>query len=241
MDGDGWPRQEAACREFIQKKGWQVVRVFKEQQSGSDEWADRAQLREAMELAGSSDYLYTELGPVNRMTCGSAGGERLADAIIVERADRLSRDLVVSEMFIRDCKERNIKIYAADCGEEMVNATGDATRTLIRQVLGAVAQWEKSVIVKKMQAGRRAKAERTGKPCGGPVASPYGDRGTLGQRNLERAVVRQIFVFREQGMGYYKIADRLYKSRTPNPSGKGFTWDATQVLRIVKYWEVREL
>jgi DNA invertase Pin-like site-specific DNA recombinase len=121
------------------------------------------------------------------------------DTIIIERADRLSRDLIVSELFLRDCKEKNVKIYTSDSGEEIVNSNGDPTRTLIRQILAAVAQWDKSVICKKLQAGRRAKAERTGKPCGGPQPTPYGDRGGLAQKNVEREVLRTILNLRREG------------------------------------------
>ena len=39
-------------------------------------------------------------------------------------------------------------------GADLTSADGDPTRTLIRQVLGAVAQFEKSVIVLKLRAAR---------------------------------------------------------------------------------------
>src|SRR3970282_1778973 len=89
--------------------------------------------------------------------------------IVVERADRIARDLIVAELFFRECKSRGIEVYAADSGEELVNAEADPTRKLIRQVLGALAEWDKSQIVRKLQDGRRRKKAETGWPCGGPV------------------------------------------------------------------------
>lgn len=232
MEGSGLDRQEETCRAFAARQGWQIARIFKEQQSGSDSYVDRPQLSEALKLASSEE------GVVNALDI---------DTIIIERADRLARDLIVAELFLQECKERGVKIYAADSGEDLVNATGDPTRTLIRQVLGAVAQWDKSVIVRKMQLGRRKKAERTGKPCGGPQAAPYGDRGGLAQRNLERQVVLQILDLRSQGYSFNHIARRLYNSRTKNPNGgagspnPSFSWSGKTVYRIVRYWEDREI
>jgi len=49
----------------------------------------------------------------------------------------------------------------------------DPTRVLIRQVLGAVAQFEKSVIVAKLRAARVRKRRETGR-CEG--RKPFGTR-----------------------------------------------------------------
>lgn len=225
IDGDGFARQEEACEAFAAKNGWAVLRVFREQQSGSDEWADRKLLSEALELAS-----------------GNVG----VDTIVLERADRLSRDLIVSELFLRECKEKNVKIYTADSGEEIVNSNGDPTRTLIRQILAAVAQWDKAVLCRKMQAGRRATSERTGKPCGGPQPNPYGDRGGVAQKNSERGVIRHILNLRNEGFSYDCIAEKLRNARikTPNPCPKPnvpWYWQGKTVERICKYWKGKML
>lgn len=225
VSGDGFPRQEEACRAFAGKQGWSVLRVFKEQQTGSDEWADRKYLSEAMELSS---------------------GVHEVDTIIVERADRLSRDLIVSELFLRECKKKNVKIYAADSGEELVNSSGDPTRTLIRQILGAVAEWDKTVLCQKLQAGRRAMVKKTGKPCGGKVANPYGDRGGVAQKNEERGILRTILTLRGQGLSYENIATRLRNCRikTPNPLGSPnvpWQWSGKTVERLHKLWTGRIL
>lgn len=244
-DGDGFPRQESACREFAAKKGWHVSRVFKEQQTGSDEWTDRKQLSEAMKLASRPEE--APGAAVNIFNLGADIPSHAVDTIIIERSDRLARDLIVAEVFLRKCKENGVQVFAADSGQEIVNAEENPTRTLIRQVLGAVAQFDKSCIVQKMQAGRRAKSAHTGKPCGGPQPSPYGDRGGIAQRNLERSVVRLIFDLRAQDVSYGRIARRLYNARVKNPNGgaggpnPSFSWSGKTVHRIVRYWEDREI
>lgn len=251
-DGDGFDRQESACRAFADRQGWKVVRVFREQQSGSDEWTDRKLLSEAVELSTQEQpevYRTVEGASVNAYNFGVCRSADPIDTIIVERADRIARDLIVSELFLRDCKSRGVRIYAADSHEEIVNGNGDPTRTLIRQVLAAVSQWEKTVIVKKMQAGRKATALKTGKPCGGRTPDPYGDRGSIGQRNEERNIIRQILAMRRENKSFKYIAERLWLARIKNPNGDWgrrvpgvnppFIWSGKMVERIVNRWEDR--
>lgn len=167
-DGDGFPRQKDSCRNFAEGKGWSIVRFFEEQQSGSDQLFDRPLMQELLALCGGGMF----------------------DTIIVERVDRIARDVVIAELFFRECKKKGVLVYAADSGEELVNASGDPTRTLIRQILGALAEWDKAQICKKLQAGRRRKKMETGKPCGGP--QPYGKHKDLEVREREDWVLNQI-------------------------------------------------
>lgn len=247
VDGDGLDRQEEKCRQFADKQGWEIARVFREQQSGSDEWTDRELLSEALELAS----LDVPLGvvPINKYNLGGVDNALGIDTILIERSDRLSRDLIVAEVFIRACKAKGVKVFAADSGQELVNSDGDPTRTLIRQVLGAVAQFDKASIVQKMQAGRRAKSRRTGLPCGGPKAQPYGDRGGAAQQANERNVITQMRAMLNEGRSYEYIADRLRRARIPTPNGDWgrrvqgvnpfFQWSRKIVERVLRRWEGR--
>jgi DNA invertase Pin-like site-specific DNA recombinase len=204
LDGGGLERQSESIKKFVEQKGWLVVRAFQDQQSGGDEFADRAGLTEILELACP----------------GAAHG---VQAIVVERADRIARDLMVQEIFLRECRKRNLQVYAADSGEELVLAGADPTRVLIRQILGALAQWEKSQIVLKLQAGRRKKARETGEPCGG--IRPYG------QTASELAVIDQIFSSRKAGFSFREIAKILNDIGFPTPTGMLF-WGSGSVHRI---------
>lgn len=217
-DGDGFPRQEAACRAFAEAKGWKVLRVFKEQQTGSDDFTDRVQMAEAIEL------------------CGSVTG---VEAIIVERVDRIARDLIVSEVFFRKCRERNIKVYAADSGEELVNASADPTRTLIRQIMGALAQWEKTMIVRKLTAGRAKKAAEQGRPCGGPVC--------YGWEPEERRAVDYIVRRHVHGRSIRMIARDLRRITRKHPSRfalpkatakrhRPWSWGESFIHKVIKNW-----
>jgi len=118
-DGGGIDRQQSECEAFCSRRGWEVLRSFTEQKTGSCRAMDRPVLSDLISLCGDSYDVRT---------------------IIVERADRIARDLIVSELFFQECKARGIEVYAADCGEELVNADSDPTRKLIRQVLGALSE-----------------------------------------------------------------------------------------------------
>lgn len=99
--------------------------------------------------------------------------ESKPDCIVVERMDRLARDLMISEFLLAECRKQNIPVYATDQGAmiNMAEDGGDPTRVLLRQILGALAQWEKSALVMKLRKARDRMREETGH-CEGP--KPYG-------------------------------------------------------------------
>jgi len=204
LDGGGFERQLDAVKSLCAAKGWTIARVFRDQQSGGTEFEHRAGLHEILALAGE---------------CNALG----IDTVIVENASRLARDLMVQEIFLCECRKKGIKVYAADCGEELVMANADPGRVMIRQIMGAVAQWEKSMTVMKLQAGRRKKARETGLPCGGPPQ--YGS--TAG----ERAILADIKKLRRQGMTFQQIAQEMRKIGYPAPRG-GY-WHRSTVWTIL--------
>jgi DNA invertase Pin-like site-specific DNA recombinase len=82
--------------------------------------------------------------------------------VLVERADRLARDLMVSEVIINQLMKGGARVFTSD-GIDLSSGDDDPTRRLIRQVLGAVSEFEKRVIVLKLRAARermRARGER---------------------------------------------------------------------------------
>jgi DNA invertase Pin-like site-specific DNA recombinase len=92
-------------------------------------------------------------------------------AIVVERLDRLARDLMVSEVLLAECRKNSIPVYSADQGQliDMASDGGDPTRVLIRQIMGALAQWEKTQLVKKLATARARIRAKTGKCEGRPI------------------------------------------------------------------------
>jgi len=81
----------------------------------------------------------------------------------------LARDLLVGEVILNQFRELGVRAIAADGGTELTAGDDDPTRVLIRQVLGAVAQFEKAVIVSKLKAARVRKRRAEGR-CEGRKA-----------------------------------------------------------------------
>lgn len=207
VDKNGLDRQRDTVTTFVDAKGWTILRPFSEQQSGGAKVEDRRMLLEMLDLAPAFNV----------------------EAIVVERADRVARDLMAQEIFFVRCAERNIQVYAADSGQELTVADGDPSRVMLRQMLGVIAQWEKAVIVKKLQDGRRRTKARTGRPCGG--RRPYGLNPDPAVQADERYTLNYIRARRREGWTYLKIAHRLRERGILNPSGERY-WHASTVYRL---------
>jgi DNA invertase Pin-like site-specific DNA recombinase len=80
--------------------------------------------------------------------------------IIVESASRFARDLIVQETGFAYLRDLGITLIAAD-GHDFSEET--PTAVLIRQVLGAVAQFEKASLVAKLKGARESarKSDKT--------------------------------------------------------------------------------
>ncbi|RYE73200.1 MAG: recombinase family protein [Oxalobacteraceae bacterium] len=81
--------------------------------------------------------------------------------IIVETANRFARDLIVQETGFAILKSRGVDLIAADSPGSFLEDT--PTAILIRQILGAVAQFEKASIVGKLRGARIRKKAAEGK------------------------------------------------------------------------------
>ncbi len=107
---------------------------------------------------------------VTAMTCDEIAPDHSAwkgngvRTIIVETASRFARDLIVQETGWRFLRNAGVTLVAADSPDSFLDET--PTAVLVRQVLGAVAQFEKQALVAKLRKARERKKAATGK-CGG--------------------------------------------------------------------------
>ncbi len=148
-DRDGFPRQREAIDRFAKGHGYEIVGEYRDEGiSGTLELENRPALTALLARIKSN-------------------GVR---TIIVERADRLARDLMAGEIILRELAKHNAKVLTAD-GHDLSAIDGDPTRTLIRQVLASVAQFEKTVLVTKLRAARQRKRARGDRVEG---VRPYG-------------------------------------------------------------------
>src|SRR5689334_18978967 len=79
--------------------------------------------------------------------------------IIVETANRFARDLMVREVGFAMLKARGFNLIAVDSPTSFPDDT--PTARLIRQVLGAISEFEKAMLVAKLK-GARDRKRRTG-------------------------------------------------------------------------------
>jgi DNA invertase Pin-like site-specific DNA recombinase len=142
-DRDSLKRQQKAVEAYAARAGFQVV----------DQFYDAA-------VSGAD--------PVDARPGFAAMLERIAGngvrTIVVETANRFARDLIVQETGWRFLQGLGVTLVAADSPDSFLDST--PTAVLIRQVLGAVSQFEKAALVAKLKAARERKKAQTGK-CGG--------------------------------------------------------------------------
>lgn len=167
VDGDTWDRQSAAIAKYAKQHGLEVV----------DEFRDAG-------VSGTRD-LDNRPGLAALLDRLESNGVRL---VLVENATRLARDLMVSEVLLQQLTGAGCKVIAADSGTDLTADTDDPTRRLIRQVLGAVAEFDRRVTVMKLRAARERKRSR-GERCEGrkPFGTFPGEAETLARiRELRR-------------------------------------------------------
>ena len=141
-DKDSDKRQRAAIAGFAGNNGYEVVAEFYDVASGADPFGERPGFKAMLDRI-------------------AANGVR---TILVESPDRFARDLAV-QLAGHD--------YLRSLGVELVPASAPSffledtpTAALVRQVLGAISQFEKTSLVAKLKAARERKRKETGK-CGG--------------------------------------------------------------------------
>jgi DNA invertase Pin-like site-specific DNA recombinase len=81
--------------------------------------------------------------------------------IIVETASRFARDLMVQEVGHAMLRGRGIDLVAADSPGSFIDDT--PTAKLVRQVLGAISEFDKAMTVAKLRGARERKRRETGK------------------------------------------------------------------------------
>ena len=98
----------------------------------------------------------------------------------MHRLDRLARDLVLQEQLLAEVWRMGATVSSTAAGEDayLNDDPGDPSRRLIRQVLGAVSDYERAMVRLRLATGRRHKADAGGYAYGAP---PFGFRSDGGQ------------------------------------------------------------
>lgn len=209
VNGFGLDVQEAAIRQHCRANGLRLVRVLADEgQSGSNGLDTREGLAEALALAE---------------------GHKV-DAIVVYRLDRLARDLLLQETLLARLREAGASVLSVT---EPELDSEDATRVLVRQVIGAISQYERAVIRGRMMAGKAAKVAKGGYGGGRPRLGTKAADGQLVADPEEQATLERARQLRADGLSLREIAATLEaEGLTPKAGGR---WAPTQVARVLAY------
>lgn len=143
--------------------------------------------------------------------------------ILVETASRFARDLIVQETGFRMLREAGITLIAADSPDAFLDDT--PTAVMIRQILGAVSQFEKSMLVAKLKGARERKKRATGK-CEG--------RKSHAEMNPEMvALAKKLarYPINGRNRSLRAIAAEMAKEGFTSKDGKPYA--STSVMRMV--------
>jgi len=196
---DGFPRQQAAIAEYAEKHGYEIVQTYQETFTGTDD--DRPTMRRMLD-----DLIRSNIG---------------VKTVIVEKVDRLARDLIVQESIIAKFQNYRLTLLSS-CEPDL--CSDDPSRVFIRQVLGAVAQLDRSLIVRKTRAARE-RIRATGAKCEG--------RKAFGFREGERETIRDIESLHSSGFKPGQIAAML-NVKPQFPTRSGGKWTGVQVKRVLQ-------
>lgn len=132
-DKDSDKRQRVAIEGFAKSNGYEIVDEFYDVVSGADPIGDRPGFKAMLDrIAGN--------------------GVR---TIIVESPDRFARDLIVQLTGHDYLKTLGVELVPASAPDFFLTDT--PTAVLVRQVLGAISQFEKTSLVAKLKAARDRK------------------------------------------------------------------------------------
>src|SRR6267378_2666397 len=147
VKGDGFPRQKAAIKKWADSNNVKIVRWFEEK--------------------GVSGTMLERPALSDMMVALMSNGVHL---VVVEKLDRIARDQMVQESIIQSLIKNGFELVSAASGEE--NLCGnDPGRKLMRTIMGAIAEYDKQMIVLKLRAARSRTKAKEGR-CEG--RKPFG-------------------------------------------------------------------
>lgn len=214
-EGQTIDSQITELERFAKQSGWQITKVYKD-----EGWSGAALARPALD----------------QMRDDSSRGS--FQAVLINDVDRLARDVSHLGVIKRDLERQGAQVIF-----RKLPAEKSPTQSLMVNILGSFAEFERELITDRTRRGRRHKVE-TRKQYLGCIA-PYGFRytpknratgtdGILEVNPAEARVVRQMYSWVDrEGLSARRVLDRLNLDgiRPRNGSKK---WAKSSVLRILR-------
>jgi DNA invertase Pin-like site-specific DNA recombinase len=157
-----------------------------------------------------------------------------ADGIVVLRLDRLARDLIVQEQLLAEVR-RHGELFSTSEAEQgfLTDDPDDPSRKMIRQVLGAVNEFERAMIALRLRNGRRQKAQRGGYAWGRPGYGYRAEGGELVAVPDQLDVIKRMKAMKRKRLSLRAIAETLNLEGVPSPTADK-PWSAVAVQRALK-------
>jgi len=206
VNGYGFDRQEETIKNFADKAGYEIKRIFREEAvSGTKGEADRPAFQEMM-------------------------AEILRDGVrtvLIEGLDRLAREYRIQETLLIYLASKGISLISARTEENVTDEVqADPMKKALIQIQGIFAELEKNLLVKKLRNARNRVIAEKGK-CGGQPAyseiSPEIIEEIKKLRRKPKGKTRMTFI---------EIAEELNRRGLKTARGKNFTGQIVQnILR----------
>jgi DNA invertase Pin-like site-specific DNA recombinase len=204
VGGDSSERQRDAIRQYARRAGLEVAAEFYDAAvSGADPLDQRE---------GFTSLL---------AWCAETG----VRTIIVENASRFARDLIVQETGHALLKGQGFALVAADDPDAFTADT--PTARMVRQILGAVSEFEKANLVAKLRGARDRASAAAGKRVEGRKG--YGETNPLLVREARRLARKSPKTGKARSLR--EIAAEL--ASLGHVTSKGLPFSASQVQRLL--------
>jgi DNA invertase Pin-like site-specific DNA recombinase len=202
VDGDTWDRQQSSVSKYAAVNGIEIVSEFRDEGiTGKMELENRDGL--------SACIQYVQ--------------EHGIKLVLVESSDRLARDSIVAEVCVREFQRIGVSVVTAEGNDLTKGDDLNPTAKLIRQILAAIAEFDRCVTVNKLRGARKRIKEKQGK-CEGRIS--------FGGKPGEAEILDELRMCRRHGCTYEKIAEIMNASNTPTRMGG--PWKAAVVAKILK-------
>ena len=211
-DGFGLAIQKTALRAWCKANSHKLVAILcDEGVSGAKELEDRPGLADALGMLR----------------------DKQAQGIVVPRLDRLARDLIVQETVLAEIRRIGGTAFSTSPAEAsyLTDDPDDPSRKMIRQVLGAVAEYERSMVVLRLRNGRRRKAQMGGYASGAPAFGFEARDKALVESETEQATVKRIEELRDSGLSLRSICATLESEG--RMSKRGSSWQPMAIKRVL--------
>jgi DNA invertase Pin-like site-specific DNA recombinase len=188
-DGEGLASQKASILRWAEETGNRITRWQEDQAPGTVDF-----LSERQGLAVAMGWIKS----------------KYVAGIAVSRLDRLARDLATQEFLLRELVQIGGRCASALPEEDRVldGLDLDPTRTMIRQIFGAFAQYERAMLKIRLTSGRM-KRRAEDKWNGGTI--PYGfvvdDEERLQPDPFEAPLIAQGLTLRRMGVSLADIGE----------------------------------